>query len=112
MTWRDKLELGLKDDAAFRRDNLPANEVHGPEEDSAPGRSAVVTDVRDDPPYVDTHVTKEQSPLGTGIDAQMPNSMPRAEDDVTTRAGNRDVHDEAGSGNDSARRRFFFAPVL
>jgi hypothetical protein len=24
MTWRDKLEIGLKDDAPFRRDNLPA----------------------------------------------------------------------------------------
>jgi len=23
MTWKDKLELGLKDDAPFRRDNLP-----------------------------------------------------------------------------------------
>ena len=25
MTWRDKLELGLKGDAAFRKDNLPGN---------------------------------------------------------------------------------------
>ena len=47
MTWRDKLELGLKDDAAFRRDNLPPEEVHGPEEVSRPGRSPVVTEVRD-----------------------------------------------------------------
>ena len=23
MTWKDKLEIGLKDDAAYRRDNLP-----------------------------------------------------------------------------------------
>ncbi len=23
MTWRDKLEIGLKDDAPYRRDNLP-----------------------------------------------------------------------------------------
>ena len=23
MTWKDKLEIGLKDDAAFRHDNLP-----------------------------------------------------------------------------------------
>lgn len=47
MTWRDKLELGLKDDAAFRKDNLPPDEVHGPEEVSGPGRSPVVTEVRD-----------------------------------------------------------------
>ena len=46
MTWRDKLELGLKDDAAFRRDNLPSEEVHGPEEAPRPGRSPVVTEVR------------------------------------------------------------------
>ena len=48
MTWKDKLELGLKDDAPFRRDNLPADEVQGPEETSASGRSPVVTAVRDD----------------------------------------------------------------
>ena len=48
MTWKDKLELGLKNDAPFRRDNLPANEVQGPEEASEPGRSPVVTDVRED----------------------------------------------------------------
>jgi hypothetical protein len=47
MTWKDKLELGLKDDAPFRRDNLPADEVQGPEEASGPGRSPVVTEVRD-----------------------------------------------------------------
>jgi hypothetical protein len=47
MTWRDKLELGLKGDAAFRKDNLPPDEVHGPEEVSRPGRSPVVTEVRD-----------------------------------------------------------------
>jgi hypothetical protein len=48
MTWKDKLELGLKDDAAFRKDNLPADEVRGREETSGPGRSPVVTEVRDD----------------------------------------------------------------
>jgi hypothetical protein len=47
MTWRDKLELGLKEDAAFRRDNLPPDEVHGREGAPQPGRSPVVTEVRD-----------------------------------------------------------------
>ena len=32
MTWKDKLELGLKEDAPFRKDNLPENEVRGPED--------------------------------------------------------------------------------
>ena len=27
MTWKDKLELGLKEDAPFRKDNLPEDEV-------------------------------------------------------------------------------------
>ena len=26
MTWKDKLEIGLKEDAPFRRDNLPDSE--------------------------------------------------------------------------------------
>jgi hypothetical protein len=56
----------------------------------------------------DTHVTHEQSPVGVGIDAQMPNSMPRAEDDAITRAGSRDVHDQPGSGANTARRHLFF----
>jgi hypothetical protein len=29
MTWKDKLEIGLKDDAAFRRDNLPDFQKRG-----------------------------------------------------------------------------------
>ena len=29
MTWKDKLEIGLKDDAPFRQDNLPAFQRSG-----------------------------------------------------------------------------------
>jgi hypothetical protein len=39
MTWKDKLEIGLKEDAPYRKDNLPASEVHGPEVPAGPGRS-------------------------------------------------------------------------
>ena len=42
MTWRDKMEIGLKEDAPFRRDNLPAFEVEGPQVPAGPGRSPVV----------------------------------------------------------------------
>jgi hypothetical protein len=45
MTWRDKLEIGLKPDAPFRRDNLPDEEVHGLERPAGPGRSPIVADV-------------------------------------------------------------------
>lgn len=31
MTWKDKLEIGLKEDAPYRKDNLPANQVRGPQ---------------------------------------------------------------------------------
>lgn len=27
MTWRDKLELGLKEDAPYRKDNLPDSQI-------------------------------------------------------------------------------------
>lgn len=43
MTWKDKLEIGLKDDAPFRRDNLPEFQQTGentsseePEPDRSP----------------------------------------------------------------------------
>ena len=37
MTWKDKLEIGLKDDAAFRHDNLPDFQTEGAEEHKKPG---------------------------------------------------------------------------
>ena len=48
MTWRDKMEIGLKEDAPFRRDNLPEFEVEGPEVPTGPGRSPVVPAAVDD----------------------------------------------------------------
>ena len=44
MTWKDKLELGLKNDAPFRKDNLPEQEVKGPVVPAGPGRSPIVVD--------------------------------------------------------------------
>jgi hypothetical protein len=69
---------------------------------TAPRRSRTPVPIRD------THLTAAQTPRGVGIDAQMPNSMPRAEDDATTRAGSHEFHDRPGSGSDSARRLRFF----
>jgi hypothetical protein len=46
MTWKDKLEIGLKEDAPFRKDNLPDEQVRGPEIPSGPGRSPVVPAAR------------------------------------------------------------------
>jgi len=42
MTWKDKLEIGLKPDAPIRKDNLPKEQVRGPEIDAGEGRSAVI----------------------------------------------------------------------
>ena len=46
MTWKDKLEIGLKEDAPYRKDNLPESEVSGPEIPSGPGRSPEIPDAR------------------------------------------------------------------
>jgi hypothetical protein len=46
MTWRDKLEIGLKEDAPFRKDNLPDAQVRGPEIPSGPGRSPEIPAAR------------------------------------------------------------------
>ena len=48
MTWKDKLEIGLKEDAPFRKDNLPANEIHGPQLSTGPGRSPEIPQARAD----------------------------------------------------------------
>jgi hypothetical protein len=42
MTWRAKLELGLKEDAPYRKDNLPPSQVRGPELPTGPGRSPAI----------------------------------------------------------------------
>ncbi len=49
MTLIDKLEIGLKEDAPFRRDNLPAFQVRGVELPAGPGRSPEVPASRTDP---------------------------------------------------------------
>jgi hypothetical protein len=48
MTWKDKLEIGLKEDAPFRKDNLPAKEIHGPQLSTGPGRSPEIPQARED----------------------------------------------------------------
>lgn len=48
MTWRDKLEIGLKEDAPFRQDNLPLSQVRGPAVDAGPGRSPEIPLARGD----------------------------------------------------------------
>jgi len=48
MTWKDKLEIGLKNDAPFRKDNLPEQQVHGPEIPSGDGRSPVIPEAQEE----------------------------------------------------------------
>ena len=59
-------------------------------------------------PRPDTHLTLAQTPLRLGVDAQVPDRMPRGEDDEITWAGSREFHDRPGSGGDTAKREFFF----
>jgi hypothetical protein len=62
MTWRDKLELGLKEDAAFRKDNLPPSQIRGEEKPSGPGRSAEIPAAREDETDVTPAVEAEPPP--------------------------------------------------
>jgi hypothetical protein len=48
MTWKDKLEIGLKEDAPYRRDNLPDDQVQGSETPGEDGRSPEVPEARED----------------------------------------------------------------
>ena len=49
MTGRDKLGLGLKEDAPSRKENLPAGEITGPERPAAPGKSPEIPAARGNP---------------------------------------------------------------
>ena len=48
MSLKDKLEIGLKEDAPYRKDNLPESQVRGPEVESGPGRSPEIPAARGD----------------------------------------------------------------
>ena len=48
MTLLDKLEIGLKEDAPYRKDNLPPDQIRGPEIPAGPGRSPEIPLARDD----------------------------------------------------------------
>ena len=48
MTLRDNLEIGLKKDAPFRKDNLPESQVRGPEVPTGPGRSPLIPAAKHD----------------------------------------------------------------
>lgn len=59
-------------------------------------------------PRHDTHIRSEDAPDRPGIDAQTPDSMPRAEDDAATRSGSPEFHDRPGSGKLTADRQQYF----
>ena len=48
MTIKDKLEIGLKEDAPYRKDNLPDHQVRGPEVPAGEDRSPVIPAARGD----------------------------------------------------------------
>ena len=48
MTLKDKLEIGLKEDAQYRKDNLPDSQVRGPEVPTGEGRSPEIPMARGD----------------------------------------------------------------
>jgi hypothetical protein len=64
-------------------------------------------DVTGTPPH-DTHVTHEDAPVRPGISPQNPGTMPRAEDDVETRAHSPEFHDRPGSGRDTDERKKYY----
>ena len=61
MTLKDKLEIGLKEDAPFRKDNLPPQQVRGPQVPAGAGRSPEVPLARGDETEVPVD---ESSPRG------------------------------------------------
>jgi hypothetical protein len=76
MTWRDKLEIGLKEDAPFRKDNLPESQVRGPEISNGPGRSPEIPLARGDHSTVTNSMA---ATLPAGSDRRRPVTRPDAD---------------------------------
>jgi hypothetical protein len=68
VTLKDKLEIGLKEDAPYRKDNLPASEVRGPEKPAGPGRSPEI-------PMARAHKTPPPTPARARTTARKPGSQ-------------------------------------
>lgn len=66
MTWKDKLEIGLKEDAPYRKDNLPPSQVRGPEVPAGEGRSPEIPLSRDDKTIVPSTPAPLPRPLAQG----------------------------------------------
>ena len=62
MTLKDKLEIGLKEDAPYRKDNLPEFQIRGPEIPSGPGRSPTIPLARGDKTAVGTRRVRQAKP--------------------------------------------------
>ena len=78
MTLMDKLEIGLKEDAPYRKDNLPPSQVRGPELPAGPGRSPVIPAARGDHLGV-------QGPAAPKAAVKKPRAAPRRRSSPATR---------------------------
>jgi hypothetical protein len=52
MTWRDWLEIAVKEDTPYRKGNLPESQISGPEIPTGPGRSLEIPSTREEENYV------------------------------------------------------------
>jgi hypothetical protein len=64
VTLKDKLEIGLKEDAPYRKDNLPAAQIRGPEIPAGAGRSPEIPEARQDRNVVPDTGHDEHAPGG------------------------------------------------
>ena len=73
-------------------------------------RPSLFSPPRIDPAPVrpDRHRTEADSPVRPGINPQTPDTMTRAEDDVTTRRNSPEFHDRPGSGKHIGDRKNVF----
>lgn len=98
MTWKDTLEIGLKDDAPFRRDNLPDFQVepNGPEtQPGDPTRSPEEPGAREDAEEA-AEVRPQAEPATSEPDCCL-NEPPVARSPELTAAEQRDLVEYLGS---------------
>ena len=74
MTLRDKLELGLKEHAAYRRDNFPPDQVRVPPIPTGPGR----------PPEIPLSRRPDRAPIADGGRAPSPRAYDLVTDERTS----------------------------
>ena len=105
MTLKDKLEIGLKEDAQYRKDNLPDSQVRGPEIPTGEGRSPEIPMARGDHNIVKEPTEEKEQKRRRALGPPIATERVAAGDSLGTQVGRLGHTNERGAAGRPCDRR-------